>query len=130
MRCQKLFVDPGRVMKSIEMRRRHQLHKVAIASLVFRQEREVICRIAPRGRPIFMRAGRDVGFATNDRFYSRPGRFLVKFNRAKQIAVIGDRDGRHLEFGRFFHQLFHSDRTVEQRIFGVQMQMNERIAGH
>ena len=44
--------------------------------------------------------------------------------------MIGDRDGGHLEFGRLFHQLFHSDRTVEQRIFGVQMQVNERIAGH
>jgi hypothetical protein len=44
--------------------------------------------------------------------------------------VIGDCDGRHFEFGRFFHQLFHSNRAVEQRILGVQVQMNERIAGH
>jgi hypothetical protein len=29
-----LFIDSGRVMKSIQMRRRHQLHEVAIASFV------------------------------------------------------------------------------------------------
>jgi hypothetical protein len=77
-----------------------------------------------------MRSGRDVGLTTDDRFDPGTRRFLVKFNRAKQIAVIGNRDRRHLEFGRFFHQLFHSDRTVEERILGVKVKMNERIAGH
>ena len=57
-------------------------------------------------------------------------RLLVKFDRAKQITVIGHRDRRHLEFRRLFHQLLHPDRAIEQRIFGVQMEMNERIARH
>ena len=77
-----------------------------------------------------MRTRGDVRFAANDRFDSGALRFLVKFDRAIQIAVIGHRDRGHLEFSRFFHQLFHPDRAIEQRIFGVQMQVNERVARH
>src|SRR5207244_13301149 len=94
------------------------------------QECTVLCRIAPRCWPVLMRTGGHISFATNDRFYPGSLRFLVKFNRAKQIAVVRDRDGRHLVFSRLFHQLFHPDTAVQQRIFSVQMQMNERIARH
>ena len=83
MRRQKLFVDPRHIMKTVEMRCRQQFHQVAIATLIFRHEGEVICRIAARARPIFMRSGRDVGLTTDDRFDPGTLRFLVKFNRAK-----------------------------------------------
>ena len=77
-----------------------------------------------------MRTGGDISFATNDRFHPGALGFLVKFDRAKQITVIRDRDGWHLKFGRLFHQLFHPDAAVQERVFRVQMQMNKRIAGH
>ena len=130
MRRQKLFIDPGRIMKSIQVRCRNQLYEVAIAGFVPRQERKVVCRIAPRSRPVLMRTGGDISFATNDRFHPGALRFLVKFNRAKQIAVIRHRDSRHLVFSRLFHQLFHPDRAIQQRVFSVQMEMNERVARH
>ncbi len=130
MRRQKLFIDPGGIMKSIQVRCRNQLYEVAIAGFVPRQKRKVVCRIAPRCRSVLMRTGGHISFATNDRFYPGALRFLVKFNRAKQIAVIRDRDGRHLVFSRLFHQLFHPDTAIQQRIFSVQMEVNERIARH
>ncbi len=77
-----------------------------------------------------MRSGRDIGFATNDRLDAGAGCFLVKLNRPEQVPVIGDCDRWHLEFGRFFHQLFHSDSAIQERILSVEMEMNERIAGH
>jgi hypothetical protein len=57
-------------------------------------------------------------------------RFLVKFNSTKQIAVVRDRYGRHFEFSGLFHQLVHPDTSIQQRIFSVQMEMNERVARH
>jgi len=56
--------------------------------------------------------------------------FLIEFNRAEQITVVRDRHGRHFEFSRFFHELFHPDTPIQQRILSVQMEMNERIARH
>ena len=117
-------------MKSIQVRCRNQLYKIAIAGFVLRQKRKVVGRIAPRSRPVFMRTGGDISFATDDRFHPGALCFLIKFNCTKQISVVRNRDSRHLEFSRLFHQLFHPDTAVQQRIFSVQMQMNERIARH
>ena len=117
-------------MKSIEVRGRDQFHQIAIAGVILRQQSKMIGRFPHRSRLFLVRAGRDVGLATNDRFDPGAGCFLVKFDRAKKIAVIGDGHGRHLELGRFFHQLLHPNGAVEQRIFGVKVEVNERIARH
>ncbi len=77
-----------------------------------------------------MRAWRHIGLASDDWFDSGVGGFLVKFDRAKEIAVVGYGHGRHLILGRFFHQLPRPDRTVEQRIFSMEVEVNERIARH
>jgi len=90
----------------------------------------MICGIAPRSRPILVRSTSDVRLATNDRLHAGALRFLVKFNRAKQIAMVGHGNSRHFEFSRLFHQFFHPDTAVQERVFSVQMQMNERVAGH
>ena len=127
---EKFLVDPRPVMKSIEMRGRDQLNQIVITSFVTREQCEVIRRLAHRIRPIFVRAWRDVASQPMIGLTPARCRFLIKFDRAVKIAVIGHRDRRHFEFGRFLHQLFHSNRAVEQRILGVKMQMNERIARH
>jgi hypothetical protein len=77
-----------------------------------------------------VRSASNVHLAPNDRLDAGVLGFLVKFNRAKQIAMIRHRNGGHLEFRRLFHQFFHPDTAVEERVFSVQMQMNERVAGH
>src|SRR5205823_7076053 len=41
MRRQQILVDARAIIKTIEMRRRNQLHQIAIASLVFRQQGEM-----------------------------------------------------------------------------------------
>ena len=112
------------------MRCGHELHEIAVADFVFGQQREVIRRFASRWRTVLVRSGGHVNLAADDRFHPGALRLLIKFNHAKQIAVIGDRHGRHLEFRGFFHQLLHSDTSIQQRIFGVQMKVNERVAGH
>ena len=130
MSGEKFLVDARLVMKTVEMRLGNELHQVSISRLILGQQREVIGRIAHRCRPICDRTGRHVSFATNDRLDAGARRFLVKFDRAEEISVIGDGDRRHLEFLRFFHQLLHPHRTIQERILGVQVEMNEGITGH
>src|SRR5205809_852066 len=130
MLCQKFFIDPRPVMKSIEMRSRDQFNQIVITGFVACEQCEVIRRLAHRVRPIFVRAWRDVGFAADDRLDPGALCFLIKFDRTVKVAVIGHRDRGHFEFGRFLHQLFYSNSAVEQGIFGVEMEVNERIARH
>ena len=129
-RGQHLLVDSRRVMKPIQMRCGHQLHEVAIASFIFGQQREVICRFPARRRPVLVRSRCDINLTAYDRFDPGALRLLVEFNRAKQIAVVSHRHGGHPKFRGFFHQLPHSDTSIQQRIFGVQMKVNERVPGH
>src|SRR2546430_10775587 len=128
--CEQLFIDSRSVMKAIQMRCGDKLDEVSVAGLVLGQQSDVICRVAPRCRPILVRPGSNVGFATNDRFHPGVMRFLVKFNRPKQIAMIRDRYGRHFEFSGLFHQLFHPDTSIQQRVFSMQMKVNERVSSH
>src|SRR5436305_15201575 len=72
----------------------------------------------------------DVGLSTDYLFDPRLLGALVKIDRSKKIAVIGDRHRRHFHFHRLIHQLSHPHRAIEERVFGVQMEVNERIAGH
>ena len=44
-----------------------------------------------------------------------------------KMELMGD--GRHSEFLRFFDQILHPDRSVEQRVFRVKMKMDEGV-GH
>src|SRR5438874_726975 len=117
-RIEKFLVDPRPVMKSVEMRGRNQFNKIVITDFVARKQREVIGRFAHRIWPIFMRMGRYVRFAADDRLDAGALRFLIKFNCTIEIAVIGHRDRRHFKSGRLFHQLFHSNGAIQQRIFG------------
>ena len=130
VRCQKLLIDPRPVVKPVEMRGGNEFNQIAISGFVLRQQSEMIRRVAHRIRPIFVRSRRDVRFAANDRFDPGFGRLLIKLNRAEKIAVICHRDRGHLEFHRSFHQLLHPDRAIEERVFGMEVEMNEGVAGH
>jgi hypothetical protein len=47
-----------------------------------------------------------------------------------QVAVVGNRDRRHFHSGRFRHQFLHPHGAVEERIFGVKMEVNEGVGRH
>src|SRR6266478_9103350 len=62
-RCEKLFIDPRRVMKSVQMRCRYEFHEISLTCLVFSQYSAVIRRIAPRCRSLLARSSRPIRFA-------------------------------------------------------------------
>ena len=54
---------------------------------------------------------------------------LVELDQGKEIMLIGYRDGRHAQFAGSFNQGFDAHRAIDHRIFGVQVQVDER-SGH
>ena len=73
---------------------------------------------------------RDVGFVADDGIDAVGGAFLVKLDRAEEIAVIGHGDRVHAERLGQLHQLRHAARAVEQAVMRVAMEMNKRSIGH
>jgi outer membrane protein assembly factor BamB len=55
---------------------------------------------------------------------------IVKDDRGKHIAVLGDGQRRHLETRGLIEHLVYAAGTIEQRILGVHMKMNERLVSH
>src|SRR5438270_9002273 len=108
------------MVKAVEMRGGNELDQVSVANLVLGQEGKMKDRISSEGF-ILVRTGRDIGFAANNRFYARRYRALIKIDRAEQVAVICNRNRRHLHFDGLFHQLPHSNGTVQEGVFGMEM---------
>ena len=120
------LVDARLVVKPFEMRRRDELDQVLVADLVLGQQHQMIRRV-PRvaGFLVQPAARRDVRLASDDRFDAAFRRRLVEIDRAVHVAVIGDRDRRHLRRVRLLHHVINAARPIEQAVLGVQMQMDE-----
>ena len=74
-------------------------------------------------------AGRDVDLAAEDRLDALLLRLIVEDDRREHVAVLGDRERRHLQARRLLQQLVDAAGAVEQRIFGVQVQVDEITHG-
>ena len=133
------FVDPRLVIHALKMTDAGQLHEVFVALVCCRKEGEM-------GVSLFLfRSDRDwlgflvcqgnsrrgeIGLHPDDRLDPGCLRRLVELDRTEDVPVICHRDRRHLAALRFFHQLLDPDRPVESRIFGVQVEVNERVGRH
>ena len=125
---QQILVDARLVVEAIQIPRRHQLNQVPVAFFVLAQQQQVIVVVTLATRLLPLR--RHVHLAADDGMDAVIVGLVVKLHRAKQIAVVGHGQRRHLLLG---HQLYHlADfaRPVQQGIVGVAMQMNEWRCGH
>src|SRR5688572_25615105 len=92
----------------------------------------MIINIAPAAGGLLLKsaAGRNINFATDDRFDSfLPGGF-EKIDGTIQHTVIGDRQRGETQIASLVHQPIEAAGAVEQRILGVQMKMNEVSVRH
>ncbi len=116
---QQILVDPGFVVKAFEKRGGHQLQQIAIAILVLAQQHQVVVAIG------FTAAGqtllRDIHLASDHGMNAFLFGLVVELHRAKKIAVVRHRDGRHLLLHHQIHQLTDFTSAVEQRIVSVTM---------
>src|SRR5256885_12972538 len=83
------------------------------------------------GAALHMTASRrHVDFAAEDRFHATLLGMIVKNHRREHVAVLGNCQRGHLQPGRLVEQLVYTACTVEERVLGVQMKMNESLISH
>ena len=121
---EELPVDARLVVVALEVAERAELDQVRVARVVGGEERQV--RVALRQR---LAVVDDVHLAAEDRLDALVGGRLVEVDRARHRAVVGERDGGHLELGRLPRERRDPARPVEDRVLGVDVQVDER-RGH
>ena len=125
MALEQLPVDARLVVVALEVAEARQLDQVAVARVVGGEEREV--GVALLLGPTVVR---DVDLAAEDRLHALLSSLLVQLDRARQRAVVGQRDRRHLELGRARGERRNAAGSVENRVLGVDVEMDEGRLGH
>ena len=109
------------------MRGGRQLDEVLVAGLVFGQKDQVMINVAaPRGGLLVEpAAGRDIDLAADDWLDALLARLPVEIHRPVEHPVVRDGQRGELQLTRPLHQTVQAARPIEQRILGVQVQMNK-----
>ena len=72
----------------------------------------------------------DVDLAAEERLDAVLGRLLRELDRAGERAVVGERDRRHLELRRPRGEGRNPARPVQNRVLGVDVEVDEGRLGH
>ena len=70
---------------------------------------------------------RDVNFAADHGVDAVVLGVIVELDGAEEVAVIGHGDGGHFLLGDDLHELRDLAGSIEQRVVGVAVKMNERV---
>ena len=120
---QQVAVDTRFIIETFRVRQRRKQKQILVALAVRRQKREVIGALF---RFVEARNRRDIRFVAENRFDADVERFLVKFERAVEVAVVGEREGRHFQLFGSREQRFELSDAVEKRVMRMRVQVNER----
>jgi len=129
---QDFLVDARLVVIALQMRRRGKFDKIPVTDLIFRQQHEMMVNVPAAARRLLVEAaaGSDIDLTANNRFDAFVSGGLVKINRAAEHAVIGDRERRESQLVRFVDQPVEAAGAIEQRILGVQMEVDKIRVRH
>ena len=124
-RREQLPVDARLVVVALEIAERRELDQVRVARVVGGEQRQVrvalLVRLAVRG---------DVDLAADHRLDAGAAGRLPELHGACHRAVIGQADRRHLELGGPRDEVRDPARTVENRVLGVNVEVDEISLGH
>ena len=112
-----------------EVVERGELHQVEKAGRVLGEEHDR----PRRRRPLARMRGGGVGegeLAAHDRLDAGLGGDLGEFERREEVAGVGQRHRGHASLGAELRQRLHRDGALEQRIGGVQAEVDESGLGH
>ena len=141
--AQQVFIDARPIPLAVQMRLGDEFAEIVEAFIRLREQREVRGAFATGDLLLFMHgAGREVDLAAEDglhllrellgrgffALFELRLRFAgghVEVDRAVEIPVVRDGHRRHLILLRLLNHLINPHRAVEQRVVGVQMEMDE-----
>ena len=116
---EQLPVDSRLVVVALEIPERAQLDEVGVPLVRLGEQRQVRVALGLRAPVVG-----HVHLAADDRLHACIARLPVELDRASERAVVGERDGGHLEALRLLDEQDPA-RAVEDRVLGVDVQMDE-----
>ena len=122
---EELPVDARLVVVALEEAERREPDQVRVAGVVGREEREVRVALLLRAPLVG-----DVDLAAHDRLDALLARLAEELDRARERSVIRERDGGHLELGGPLGERRNAAGSVEDRVLGVDVEMDEGRLGH
>ena len=125
---EQVLVDAGLVVEAFEVACGDQIDEVAIAFLGLAEQDQVIVAVGVAAG--FVALLRNVDFAADDRVHAFAFGGVVELDGAEQVAMVGHGDGGHLLLDDGVHELADLAGSIEQRVIGVAVQMDERIFRH
>ena len=123
---EQIVIDAGLVVEALDVRTRDELHEVAVARLVLREQDEVIVLDAVHLGAFLAPARRHVDLTADDGLHALRHGLLVEINDTVHRAVIRNRDGRHARLLDGGDELRDAARAVEQTVLRMHVQMHER----
>ena len=120
---QKLPVDPWPVVKTLQMAKGDQLGQVYL--LVFGQQNQVVRFVVNLGLPVVSAPFSHIDLATDHRFDPGGHGGLVEFERAIHYSMVCEGHRPLAGGNRFRDQPFDRSRPVQERILGMDMQMDK-----
>ena len=122
---EQVLIDARLVVEAVEIAGGDQLDEVAVAFLVFAQQDQVVVAVGFAADADALLG--DVDLAADHRMHAVLLGLVVELDRAEEVAVIGHGDGGHLLLRHDLHELGDLAGSIEQRVVGVAVKMNERV---
>ncbi len=122
---EEFFINAGVVVEAFQLRGRGDLEQVLITGLVLSQEQQV------RGFAVFLRvvllhrAGCHVGLQPDDGLDPGVLGGVIKLDHTEHRPVVSDGQGGHVHLFGALDQLLDITEAVEQRVFGVNVEVGE-----
>ena len=114
--------------KALQIAERGELDQVPEAGAVAGQQRQVVALVAHL--LALVAVVHEVGLEAQDRLHAVLAARLVELDRAVQDAVVGEPQRGHAELGGAGRELLDLAGAVEQRILGMDVQMDGAGRAH
>ena len=119
------MVNARIVIEAIELRGGGNLEQVFVARLIFGKQKQVRRCSVEFGVAVAHRPRRHVRFHADDRLDPLVGRGFVKVHHPEHRAMIRDSDRVHFQFLYALDEFLDVRETIEQGIFGVNVEVGE-----
>ena len=126
---EQIFVYPRPVVKSFQLGDGHHFTQVAVADHILCQQDNMGEPFVVLGCFIGKAPGGNIAFTTNNRLNAGGNGLTVELDSTEHRAVVCQGYGVHTEIGCPLHQVVDSNRTVQEAVLGVNVQVNEIWSG-
>ncbi len=114
---EEIMIDAWPVVEALELGGRGDFEQVSIAGIIFGKEKQMESAAILAWIPIPHRAGRHIGFHSDDGFDASLFRRPVEGNGAKHGTMVCERQRRHVHRPGARDQILNLAQTIEQRVF-------------